>query len=63
MSKLAEFKLYSAEETIERARSHIGHTGYDVLFETCEHFSIGCKTGRKESSQVQQLMEVLTHRD
>lgn len=47
------YHLYTPEETIARARSKIGETKYGLLTNNCEHFAMWCKTGIKESFQVQ----------
>ena len=49
------YHLYSAKETVERAKSRIGETQYNLAFNNCEHFALWCKTGLKESSQVEDL--------
>lgn len=55
-------KVFSAEETIERARSRIGEAEYNVAFKNCEHFAMWCKTGVEESSQVKNIMNFLMFR-
>lgn|GEM_PF-156304 len=40
------------EEVAERAKSKVGQTGYDLLFNNCEHFATWCKTGRHRSEQI-----------
>ena len=40
------------EIVVGRALSRIGETGYDLVFNNCEHFATWCKTGRAESVQV-----------
>lgn len=52
------FKLYSAQETVERALSRVGEDRYDLLFNNCEHFAIWCKTGVSESYQVQRVLHL-----
>ena len=52
-----ELTLYSPEETVERAESQLGREGYNIVFNNCEHFAVWCKTGVKESSQVQRFIE------
>ena len=52
-------KSYSPEETVERARSCIGKKGYSLICNNCEHFAIWCKTGIKESSQVDELLSII----
>ena len=44
--------IYSPSETVRRAESQIGKSGYNILFRNCEHFALWCKTGRKISIQV-----------
>ena len=50
--------IYSPEETVERAESQLGREGYNLVFNNCEHFALWCKTGVKESSQVQRFFEI-----
>ncbi|HOJ68188.1 MAG TPA: lecithin retinol acyltransferase family protein [Candidatus Hydrogenedentes bacterium] len=40
------------DETVRLARSRIGETGYNLLFNNCEHFATWCKTGKPQSRQV-----------
>lgn len=54
-----KYKLYSPQETVNRARSRIGETKYSLVANNCEHFAIWCKTGIHESHQVNAIMEVL----
>lgn len=46
--------VYSPEDTVRRACSHIGKGKgyYDLVFCNCEHFARWCKTGKSESAQV-----------
>lgn len=44
--------VYSAEETVRRARSKLGKEGYNLVTNNCEHFAVWCKTGHQRSSQV-----------
>lgn len=62
LKKFKEFNytLYSPTETIERAKSRLGETEYNLPFNNCEHFSIWCKTGVSESHQVNKMMRLLT---
>lgn len=46
---------YSAEETLERARSRIGEAKYSIISNNCEHFAMWCKTGTAESTQVKMI--------
>ena len=52
-------KLYSPQETVERARSCIGQRGYDLLTHNCEHFAIWCKTGVEKSEQVNEMLNII----
>ena len=56
--------IYSPEETVERAESQLGkgeegEDKYNIIFNNCEHFAVWCKTGVRESSQVQRFFEML----
>ena len=53
-----EFRLYSPEETVERALSRLGDGKgeYNLVRNNCEHFAIWCKTGVEESVQVKRLI-------
>ena len=42
---------------IARASSRIGDTGYNLLYDNCEHFSNFCKTGIRESLQTNLYLE------
>ncbi len=44
-------KHRSPKETVKIARSRIGETGYNILYNNCEHFAYECLTGEKYSSQ------------
>ena len=52
-----ELTLYSPEETVERAESQLGKGNYNLVFNNCEHFAVWCKTGVKESGQVDKFFE------
>ena len=45
------YHLYSPEETVRRAESHLNEEGYNLLWNNCEHFALWCKTGIGESTQ------------
>ncbi|MBD5133059.1 MAG: lecithin retinol acyltransferase family protein [Clostridiales bacterium] len=47
-----EYHLYSPEETIARAKSRLGEENYNLAANNCEHFALWCKTGVRESHQV-----------
>ncbi len=59
--KLKDYHLYSGDETIKRARSKIGQGGYNLALNNCEHFAVWCKTGVKNSSQVNNVLDILTY--
>ena len=52
-------RLYSAQETVERALSRLGEKNYNLLLNNCEHFAIWCKTGVQESYQVKRAVNIL----
>lgn len=54
------YHLYSAEETIERAKSRLGESNYSLVTNNCEHFALWCKTGISESYQVKEVLSVIT---
>ena len=60
--KSAEYHLYSPEETIRRAKSRLGESKYNLIFSNCEHFAIWCKTGIRESHQIDSLIGILSYR-
>ncbi|XP_078574888.1 phospholipase A and acyltransferase 2-like [Branchiostoma floridae x Branchiostoma japonicum] len=41
----------SGDEVVQRARSRLGETGYNVLWNNCEHFATGCRYGKEQSQQ------------
>lgn len=57
--KLRDYHLYSPEETVERARSKIGMGGYNLALNNCEHFAVWCKTGVRDSSQVNRILNTI----
>lgn len=52
-------RLYSPEETVQRARSRLGERNYNIVTNNCEHFAIWCKTGLQESTQVTALLNAI----
>ena len=52
--------IYSPEETVKRAEGKLGESNYNLVFNNCEHFAVWCKTGKRESSQVQRFFEEIT---
>ncbi|MBR3679558.1 MAG: lecithin retinol acyltransferase family protein [Oscillospiraceae bacterium] len=55
------YHLYSPIETVNRAKSRIGETHYNLLTNNCEHFAIWCKTGVNESLQVSEMLNTLVN--
>jgi hypothetical protein len=51
-SPLDPYDLYSAEETVKRARELVGDTGYCLITNNCEHLAFWCKTGQKDCRQI-----------
>ena len=60
-AKLKDYHLYSGDETVSRARSKLGQGGYNLAFNNCEHFAVWCKTGVKDSSQVNHFLDIITY--
>ncbi len=54
--KSSKYKIYSPKETVKRAISRLGEDEYSLAFNNCEHFAIWCKTGIKESHQVNRIL-------
>lgn len=52
-----KWKIYSSQETVERALSKVGEAKYDLVLNNCEHFAIWCKTGVSESYQVKRVVK------
>lgn len=48
--------VYSPSDTVKRAKSRIGEKLYNVMANNCEHFAMWCKTGKSESSQIDNLI-------
>lgn len=61
LSSKKDFKIYSPQETINRAFSRIGEDKYSLLLNNCEHFAIWCKTGVSESFQVDNTVYSIMH--
>ena len=54
-----KFKIYSPEETVKRARSKIGERKFFLQGNNCEHFAIWCKTGVRQSYQVNLVLKAV----
>lgn len=53
------FKIYSPEETVKRARSRIGEKKFLLPSNNCEHFAMWCKTGVRQSYQVNLILKAV----
>jgi hypothetical protein len=53
-------KVFSPEETLERAMSRLGEASYNLFSNNCEHFVLWCKTGYAESEQAEKLRRTLS---
>ncbi|MBO4698371.1 lecithin retinol acyltransferase family protein [bacterium] len=54
------YHIYSPEETVKNAESRLGERKYNLATNNCEHFAIWCKTGVSESTQVENLLKLLS---
>ena len=57
--KQMNYHLYSGDETVKRARSRLGEGGYNLALNNCEHFAVWCKTGVRDSSQVNNVLDMI----
>ena len=46
-----------ADTVVEAALAEVGHTGYNMWRNNCEHFACRCKTGYHESGQVRRALK------
>jgi hypothetical protein len=53
-------KVFSPEQTLERALSRLGEASYCLFSNNCEHFVLWCKTGYAESEQVERFKVLLS---
>lgn len=60
--RMSNYKDISAKETVRRAKSRLGETGYSLLFNNCEHFAMWCKTGSAECNQLRIADELNQYR-
>lgn len=58
-SQMKGYHLYSAKETVARAKSCLGKKGYELFGNNCEHFALWCKVGVKTSRQVNSLYHAI----
>ena len=54
-----DYHLYSPNETIARAKGRLGEKTYNLLTNNCEHYAIWCKTGMRQSHQVDALLKAI----
>lgn len=50
-------ETFTPEQTVARARSRLGESRYNLLWNNCEHFALWCKTGQEVSLQVDSALE------
>lgn len=48
---------YSPEQIVQRAKSKLGETGYNLGLNNCEHFASWCHSGQHHSKQVGNFVE------
>lgn len=48
---------YSPEQVVQRAKSKLGETGYNLGLNNCEHFATWCHSGHHHSKQVGNFVE------
>lgn len=48
------------EIVVQRARSRLGESKYNLLFNNCEHFATWCKTGISDSKQVRDFVPIVS---
>lgn len=51
-----KYSVFSAEDTIRRAKERLGEEKYNLVTNNCEHFAMWCKTGESVSGQVKQIV-------
>lgn len=51
--------VFSANETVARAKSKIGTGDYNLFGNNCEHFAIWCKAGISKSEQVEKVKKII----
>ena len=56
---IPEKYCFSDEETVKRAKSHIGENGYNFLTNNCDHFAMECKTGKHFSLQAEAVKDAI----
>lgn len=59
-NKKSDYHLYSPADTVRRARQRLGEMEYNLIINNCEHFALWCKTGIKESHQVNDIIDAVT---
>lgn len=51
---------YTQDEICERALKRLNENYYNIILNNCEHFACWCVTGKRESKQVQAVMQLTT---
>lgn len=52
-------ECFASEKVVQLAWAALDTGGYNVAFENCEHFATWCKTGKRESKQVQTAVKAV----
>ncbi len=58
LTNISNWSVFSAEETVKRAKSRLGEDKYNLVVNNCEHFAFWCKTGISESDQINELLYI-----
>lgn len=53
-------KVRSKQDIVNYAYSCLGRKGYNIITNNCEHFSNECAFGKRESEQVNQVLDILS---
>lgn len=51
----------ASDEIIERAKSRMGESQYNLVFNNCEHFANWCRTGNHKSEQVESIFYMVNN--
>ncbi|MNW11485.1 NC domain protein [compost metagenome] len=50
------------EEAVRKAYSKLNVTGYNLIYNNCEHFVVWCRDGDRKDNNIDPLLRVLGHR-
>lgn len=54
-----QYKVFSPEETVERAYSRLGERSKNQVQDNCEHFAIWCKTGIEKKDLCNEIIKLI----